>query len=126
MYEHRHEPLLPRAAFLRRVVRHASVAGVIVLGSLGIGILGYHLLDGLPWIDALVNAAMLLGGMGPVDELHSTAAKLFAAAYALYAGLVFLIVAGVVFVPVFHRLLHHFHLELGGDDSDGRDDGRGE
>lgn len=119
MYEHRHEPLLSRVAFLRRVARHAGAAGGVVLGSLGVGVLGYHLLAGLSWIDALVNAAMLLGGMGPVDGLHTMAAKLFAAFYALYSGLVFLIVAGLLFAPVFHRLLHHFHVGLGDEASDG-------
>src|SRR5512137_825377 len=112
MYEHRHQPLLPRVAFVFRLARHLAVAGIIVLGSLAVGVAGYHYVAGLPLIDALVNAAMLLGGMGPVNELHTDAAKLFAATYALYSGLVFLIVAGVVFAPVFHRVIHHFHLDL--------------
>jgi len=116
VYEHRHEPLLPRAAFARRFLHHLAVAGVIVVGSLAVGVAGYHFVARLSWIDALVNAAMLLGGMGPVNELHSGAAKLFAALYALYAGLIFLIVAGVVFAPVFHRVVHRFHLELTDED----------
>jgi hypothetical protein len=70
------------------------------------------LLDGQDWVDALLNASMILGGMGPVGELHTVAGKLFAAFYALYSGMVFLIVAGVLFVPVFHRFLHRFHLEM--------------
>jgi len=82
-FERHHEPLLPRAAFLRRFLGHVCSAAAIVLGSLAIGILGYHLFEGLDWIDALLNAAMLLGGMGPVGELHSVAGKLFASAYAL-------------------------------------------
>lgn len=111
-FERHHEPLLPRTAFLLRMLGHAGAAAGIVLGSLGLGVVGYHVFAGLAWIDALVNAAMLLGGMGPVSELHSTGGKIFASAYALYAGIVFLIVAGVLFAPIFHRILHHFHLQF--------------
>jgi hypothetical protein len=112
MYEHRREPLLPRRAFLWRVFRHALMALGLILGSLLIGVLGYHFLEGLGWLDSLVNAAMLLGGMGPVNELHTVAGKLFASFYALYSGIVFLVVAGVLFAPIFHRFLHRFHLDL--------------
>ena len=119
LYEHRDQPLLPRADFLRRIARHAAIALAIVVGSLALGILGYHFLEGLGWLDSLVNAAMLLGGMGPVNELHTAAGKLFASFYALYSGIVFLVVAGVLFAPIFHRFLHHFHLEF---DSDGTTD----
>ncbi|MGC1375007.1 MAG: hypothetical protein WA821_02220 [Anaerolineales bacterium] len=111
MFEHYRQPLLSHSAFLRRQVRHTAIAFGIVLGSLAIGILGYHVFEGLPWIDALVNAAMLLGGMGPVNELHTTAGKPFAAFYALYSGLIFLVVASVLFAPIIHRFLHRFHLE---------------
>lgn len=117
MYEHRNQPLLPRSAFLRRLASHTAVAIGIVLGSLGIGILGYHFLEGLAWLDSLVNAAMLLGGMGPVDVLHTNAGKLFASFYALYSGMVFLVAVGIIFAPVFHRILHHFHLEAGSGDA---------
>ena len=116
MYEHRNDPLLPRSAFFQRLASHAGIAIGIVLGSLAIGILGYHFLEGLTWIDALVNAAMLLGGMGPVDALHTNAGKLFASFYALYSGIVFLLTVGIIVAPVFHRILHHFHLEVGADD----------
>jgi hypothetical protein len=120
MYEHRGQPLLPRPAFLRRLAKHAGIAIGIVLGSLLIGILGYHFLEGLAWIDALVNASMILGGMGPVDALHTNAGKLFASFYALYSGMVFLVAVGIIFAPVFHRVLHHFHLESeAGDSKDG-------
>jgi hypothetical protein len=117
MYEHRSEPLLPRSAFILRLAGHAGVSAGIVLGSLGIGMLGYHFLEGLAWIDALVNAAMILGGMGPVDVLHTVAGKVFASFYALYSGMVFLVAVGIVFAPVFHRILHHFHLETGMDEA---------
>jgi hypothetical protein len=118
MFEHHKQPLLPRAAFLRRTVRSATFAFGIVCGSLILGVLGYHGFEGLSWIDALVNAAMLLGGMGPVNELHTTAGKLFAAFYALYSGLVFLVVAGVLFAPLIHRFLHRFHLDSQADASE--------
>jgi hypothetical protein len=115
MYEHRHEPLLPSGKFLLRVASHAAVALAVVLGSLIIGIVGYHVFEGLDWVDGLLNAAMLLGGMGPVNAPQTEAGKIFASLYALYAGLVFLIVAGVLFAPLFHRFVHHFHLELAED-----------
>jgi hypothetical protein len=116
MYEHRHEPLLPRSEFIKRLAAHAGTAIGVVMGSLVIGILGYHFLEGLAWIDALVNAAMILGGMGPVDALHTNAGKLFASFYALYSGIVFLLSVGIIIAPVFHRILHHFHLEAGTED----------
>ncbi|HEX2385616.1 MAG TPA: hypothetical protein VHL99_03580, partial [Candidatus Binatia bacterium] len=88
-----------------------AVSTVFVAGSLAIGILGYHFIDDLPWIDSLLNASMILGGMGPIDPIKTTAAKIFASFYALYAGLVVLVAAGIIFAPVFHRFLHRFHLE---------------
>ena len=117
MYEHRKQPLLPRDAFIGRIYRHAAVAVGIVVFSLAVGMIGYHFLEDLSWIDALVNSAMLLGGMGPVNPLHTVAGKLFASFYALYSGLIFLIVAGVLFVPIFHRFLHRFHIGLEEDDA---------
>ena len=115
MYEHHSQPLLSRLAFLRRLAAHVGIAIGVILGSLLMGVLGYHFLEGLAWIDALVNAAMLLGGMGPVDALHSEAGKLFASFYALYSGIVFLVAVGIIFAPIFHRILHHFHLEIEAD-----------
>jgi hypothetical protein len=112
MYEHRAAPLLPRTVFLRRLARHGGIALALVSVSLAIGILGYHVLEGLAWIDALLNAAMILGGMGPVDQVHTAAGKIFAAFYALYSGLIVLVIAGVLFAPLLHRFLHRFHLEL--------------
>jgi hypothetical protein len=114
VYEHRRQPLLSRRAFLRRLGRHGACALLLVVGSLALGMLGFHRLGRQSWLDALVNAAMLLGGMGPVGDLGPPPGKIFAALYALYAGLVFLIVAGLLFAPVFHRILHRFHLDAGG------------
>jgi hypothetical protein len=86
-FEHRPEPLLPRPLFLRRMARWTAVAGVVLVGSLALGVFGYPFIEGLPWIDALLNASMILGGMGPVDPLRTSAGKLFASFYALYSGL---------------------------------------
>jgi len=110
MYEHRHRPLLSRAQFLRRLALHGAVATALLAGSWLIGILGYHLLDDLPWIDAQLNAAMILGGMGQVDVLHSSGSKLFASLYALYSGVVFLASTTIMLAPMAHRMLHRFHL----------------
>ena len=112
MYEHRAQPLLSREKFLHRLVRHGYLALLIVLVSLAIGIAGYRGLEGLAWIDATLNAAMILGGMGPVAELHTVAGKLFASFYALFSGVVILVTVGVLSAPVIHRFLHRFHLEM--------------
>jgi ABC-type phosphate transport system permease subunit len=115
MFEHHRQPMLPRADFLRRQMQFAALAFSLVGGSLVMGVLGYRIFEGLDWLDALVNASMLLGGMGPVNELHTVAGKLFASFYALYSGMIFLIAVGVLFAPLLHRFLHHFHLELEAD-----------
>jgi hypothetical protein len=109
MYERRTDQPLPPPLFLRRVFRHAAAALALVIVSIALGMAGYMYFEHLPWRDAFLNSAMLLGGMGPVDSPKSDGGKLFAGCYALYAGLVFLISVGVVLVPVMHRLLHHFH-----------------
>ena len=114
MYEHRTQPLLSRPLFVRRMLRHASVALAVMAGSLLVGVLGYHLAEGLSWLDALLNASMILGGMGPVDPLHTTAGKLFASCYALFSGVVFLAISGILLAPLAHRLLHRMHMETGG------------
>ena len=111
MYEHRNIPLLSPAKFLRRVGRHL-VAALLVIGfALGIGVAGYHWFGGLDWIDSLLNASMILGGMGPVDPLHSSAAKVFASFYALFSGLAFIGIAGLMLAPFAHRLLHRFDIQ---------------
>jgi hypothetical protein len=111
MYEKRRERLLSRRAFLARLARHGVIAALVVAVSLGIGILGYHSLENLAWIDALVNASMILGGMGPVNEIHTFGGKLFASFYALFTGVVFLILMGIMAAPILHRFLHRFHVE---------------
>jgi hypothetical protein len=117
MFEHRADPLLPRRGFLRRQLLHAGAGGLLVGAALGMGVLGYHLFEGLPWIDSLLNASMILGGMGPVDPVRSAAGKLFASFYALFSGIAFLVAAGVLFAPALHRFLHRFHLDMEEEDS---------
>ena len=111
MYERRSHPLLSRAKFARRVVRHLLLALFLIGVALGTGVVGYHSIGGLSWIDSLLNASMILGGMGPVDPLHSTAAKVFASFYALFSGLAFVAIASLMIAPFAHRLLHRFHIE---------------
>ena len=111
LYEHRSVPPISRARFVRRVAAHAAVAFGLLAASLGFGMFGYNRWEGLAWRDSFLNAAMLLGGMGPVNAPRTDEGKLFAGFYALYAGLVFLIVASLVLAPLLHRLLHRFHWE---------------
>ena len=119
MYEPRNQRPLSRPQFLRRLGKHIGVAGLIAIVSLGLGMAGYALFEGLGWSDAFVNAAMLLGGMGPVKTDMTAAGKIFAGVYALYSGLIFLVLAGIILAPIAHRLLHHFHWE---EDTSGRGD----
>ena len=118
LLERRYHPLLSRREFALRYLRWGTVAAIILLGSLGAGVCGYHFLEGLPWIDSLLNASMILGGMGPVDTLHTTAGKVFASCYALYSGLALISIAGLMLTPVVHRFFHKFHLEPASDKPD--------
>ena len=111
MYERHNQPLISRKAFIRRMLTHTSLALGLVIVSLGAGILGYHFLENLSWIDALLNASMILGGMGPVNTLTTNAGKVFASLYALFSGVVFLVVAGLLVAPVAHRIVHRMHLD---------------
>lgn len=111
MYENHHEDLLPRPQFLKRVLAHFLLSSLGISVALGIGVVGYHSIAGLPWIDALLNASMILGGMGPMDPLRTPGAKLFASAYALFSGLLFIGMAGLLLAPFAHRLMHHLHIE---------------
>ena len=110
-YEHRSQPLLPRRLFLGRLLWHVLVAFILLFVALGLGVLGYHVLERLSWLDSLLNASMILGGMGPVAVLQTPAGKLFASFYALFSGVIFLVVAGIVVAPIAHRLLHRLHLD---------------
>ena len=111
MYESRKQPLLTRAQFAKRVFFHLLfVIGCAVI-SLAIGILGYHFIGALPWIDALLDASMILGGMGPVDQLKTDASKIFASFYALFSGLIFIGLLGLLLAPFIHRVMHRLHME---------------
>src|SRR5512142_1067397 len=118
--ERHHQPLAPRRVFMQRVLLYLGFSIVIIACSLGIGILGYHLTEHLSWLDSLLNASMILGGMGPVNTLQTAAGKLFASFYALFAGMVFLVAVGVLIAPIVHRFLHTFHVAP----DDGQEDGR--
>lgn len=109
MYERRSQRPLSKHHFARRFVLHGLVATALVAVSLLAGMIGYHMTEGLGWLDAFLNASMLLGGMGPIDIPKTDGGRLFAGLYALYAGLIFLLAAGVMIAPVFHRMLHIFH-----------------
>ena len=110
-FEHKHERLAPLGVFLRRWLRYMGFSAVLLAGALAAGIAGYHWVAGLGWVDSLLNASMILGGMGPVAPLETRAAKLFAAFYALFSGLVFIILMGIVLAPLAHRMMHKFHLD---------------
>jgi len=111
MYENRNRQLISRIEFFFRILRHGIFAISILFLALAIGVFGYHWFEGMPWIDAILNASMILGGMGPVNPLNTTGGKLFASAYALFSGVVFIGVIGMLLAPFVHRLIHRFHLE---------------
>lgn len=111
MFEHKTEPLLSRREFFARLARSFGVTLLIVAFSLALGSAGYHYFGQLSWVDAFLNAAMILTGMGPVDRMETSAGKLFAAFYALYSGIAFLSIVATILGPIAHRLMHKFHLE---------------
>ena len=115
MFEHRNQSLLPWPQFLVRLAQSGGIALGLITVSLFIGMVGYRSLAHLSWIDAFLNSAMLLGGMGPVNSPVTPSSKLFAGLYALYCGLIVIFVAGVLFAPLLHRLLHKFHLQQSSD-----------
>lgn len=117
MFEHKTDKLLPRRQFVQRMARSVGVCAGFLAFSLLMGSAGYHFLADLPWIDALLNASMILTGMGPVDPISSTAGKLFATAYSLYSGVAFLTTMAVLLAPLAHRFMHKFHLEEESEDS---------
>ena len=110
MFEKKNEAIASDKEFRKRLTIFIAIDFFLLVFSLFIGIIGYHILGGLDWIDSFLNASMILGGMGPVDPVKTTAGKLFASFYALFSGIVFLVAVGVIFAPLFHRFLHKFHL----------------
>lgn len=103
--------LATRKTFFVRFFRNFLIGIFLIVSSLGIGMAGYHYIEGLSWIDAYQNAAMILSGMGPVDTLKTFSGKLFAGTYALFSGILFLVVVACIFAPVVHRLFHKFNIE---------------
>lgn len=111
MFERRTKPVISRRAFAERVLKWLFVTIGLLLVSLLMGVIGYRYFEHMPWIDALLNAAMLLGGMGEIDALHTLGGKLFAAFYAIYSGVFLVFCGGLLLAPFFHRVLHHFHAD---------------
>ena len=111
MYEHHQQRLLTRAEFALRVFRHFLLAVGAIAVALLVGILGYHWIAGFTWVDSFLNASMILGGMGPVGDLPNSAAKIFAGIYALFAGLFFIAMLGLLLAPFMHRLAHRLHIK---------------
>jgi hypothetical protein len=113
MFTHTHKKLAPFSVFVKRLIFSITISLLIILVALAAGIAGYHWIAGFGWVDSLLNASMILGGMGPVGELQTTGAKIFASIYALLSGLVFVGVMGVMISPILHRMLHWFHIDEG-------------
>lgn len=110
-FEHRSQPILPFDKFIKRILRYTFFSMVLIGVSLGIGVAGYHYINELPWLDALLNASMILTGMGPVDPMKNDAAKLFASFYSIFSGVVFLSTFAVFLSPIAHRFLHKMHVD---------------
>ena len=111
LFESRHEQLAPVNVYVRRIIASLAVGLGLILVALLIGIFGYHLLAGFGWIDSLLEASMILGGMGPVNQLPNDAAKVFASIYALFSGLILIALMGIILSPVAHRVMHKFHVD---------------
>jgi len=111
MLEKKHQKIVPVTTFIRGMVMYFGIVILLMLGVLFMGITGYHFLAHLSWLDSLLNASMILGGMGPVNALTNTSAKVFASAYALFSGLAFIVIMGIFFAPIMHRMLHTFHMD---------------
>jgi hypothetical protein len=111
MFERKYEKLAPLSVFVKRIAASVGMAGILIAGALCIGVSGYHWIAGFGWADSLLEASMILGGMGAINQLTTTAAKLFASAYALFSGLVFIAILGIILAPITHRMLHAFHID---------------
>jgi hypothetical protein len=112
-FEQRHQRVISRRRFAVRMLRAIGLWSALTFFGLGIGMAGYAIFEGMPFTDAYVNAAMILSGMGPMGELKTTAGKIFAGSYAIFSGLIIVVATGLVLAPIFHRVLHRFHMEIG-------------
>jgi hypothetical protein len=110
-FERRTDQLAPMSLYIQRLIGSLAIALCLIVVALSIGISGYHYLAGFKWIDSLLEASMILGGMGPVKELSNDTAKIFASVYALFSGLVLIAVMGIILAPVVHRIMHKFHVD---------------
>ncbi len=115
-FERSNQKIITRRQFANRMAKAVGIWFGLTAFGLAIGITGYMLSEGMPLVDAFLNAAMILSGMGPVGELHTEAGKIFAGCYAIFSGLIIVIATGFVLSPIFHRVLHHFHVEKTGED----------
>ena len=111
MFEKKGEMLAPLSVFVRRMAASVGLAGILIAVALLMGIMGYHHIAQFAWVDSILEASMILGGMGPINPLITTGAKIFASGYALFSGLVFIAVMGIVLAPITHRMLHTFHVD---------------
>jgi hypothetical protein len=111
MFEHRNDPLLSRKQFIGRMRRSAFICAGVAAVTLAVGMIGYHLLENMPWPDAFANASMILAGMGPLGNLNTDGGKIFAGCYALFCGLIFFTIITIILAPIFHRFIHKFHLD---------------
>ncbi len=111
MFEKKHQKIAPVSVFIIRLAGYMAIAVLLIFAALFIGVAGYHWVAGFSWVDSLLNASMILGGMGPVNPLTTTGAKVFASIYALFSGLVFIVVMAIILSPIIHRLLHTFHID---------------
>lgn len=118
MFEHVKSKLASKRQFRRRISKALVISGSIFIVSLAIGVLGYHYIARLNWTDAFLNASMILGGMGPVDDLYDEPSKIFAGCYALFSGISFLLGMGIIISPIVHRFMHRFHLDIEEDEKD--------
>jgi len=116
IFEHHKQPLVSKDVFVKRVIKCFWVAGLLLAGSIFAGALVYHFVEGFSWVDAVMNAIMIMTGLGLVDTLHSPQAKIFTCFYAIITAIVFYMVLAIIFAPLIHRFLHEFHLEIGRED----------
>ena len=115
MFEKRYESLMPSRQFIIRLASSITIGLFIIAFAELVGMVGYHEFEDMGWVDAFVNAAMILSGMGPLTPLNTVGGKIFAGFYALFSGLAFILIIGIIFAPIVHRFFHRFHLDMDAD-----------